>query len=1022
MFKFKKIISKNDLFVAYKKAKFELFNDKNSVTTLKLLDYERNLEDNLCKLLDDIFKNGLENIKCESYFEIPKSLTLNNKNEKIKNESHFFSSSLEHNRAFLDEKNIDVELSFRKYIDADINFHIISALWIEKVGQFIDEKFDKNIYGSRLTRIKPIDTSSCEFDLVGHQYNLDSPRIFESYQHKYTSWRNNSFKAIRELHKSSSVIAITMDITSFYHSVKLEEFLEDNFYKEFNLDKKFKENRQLKIFHKQFINCLKNWNIYIKSDYGLPIGLSASPILANAAMRDFDKKVIKNLAPTYYGRYVDDILLVFPDNGNITNGEDVINYLLNKEIVEMKETEENILFYKHFKLKKEKQKIFYLDKNSDLSIIDGIESEINSISSEWRFMPDISDSNSSLLNKIIGFYADGKEFNDALRKIDATTIKRLGLSLLISHSHSLNQYVNPSEWEEQRNKIYDLIENHIFIPKNFFDNFTFLSKIFRLMIHSNDGQRAYCFINKVFELIKKLENTTKEISSSNGKTMEFYEFKKFTYYVLQESLIETLNVSNKIIPMYLKKIIDKLFKNENREDIQSKILQKIYEELEIEKEITINANLIKIINKKLFFRDLSFDSFSSNITEYILSKNKNHLLNKLIKDDKDFIKYTDFTEFKISLVDTYTDFSNIVYKLINFKIPIIPLILPTRLFSPLDVSIICPLLSNEDFQLFRKFINTLRGTHILEEIENKEKEVVAVKNKSLNINNINIGITNFKVSYEYWEKSVIQKPIKSIERYSCLESIIKEAVKKKPDYLIFPELALPQEWAFLVAKKLLANNISLITGVEYIHNGEGFVNNSLMMFLVSDDIGFNHMKFFRQDKTVGAHGEIKELFDMANIKLKAEKKYENKNIYKHGNFYFSSLICNELTDIKNRYDLRGNIDALFVLEWNKDIKSFNALVESSALDIHSYIIQVNNRIYGDSRIRAPFTNDYERDIVQVRGGNHDYLIVGEIDIKSLRKFQSHNISPNKPFKPVPTGFKMLKSRETWSNDYKNGIE
>lgn len=196
----------------------------------------------------------------------------------------------------------------------------------------------------------------------------------------------------------------------------------------------------------------------------------------------------------------------------------------------------------------------------------------------------------------------------------------------------------------------------------------------------------------------------------------------------------------------------------------------------------------------------------------------------------------------------------------------------------------------------------------------------------------------------------------------------------------------------------------------------------MMMFLVSDDIGFKHIKFFRQDKTVGAHGEIKELFDIANIKLKAEEKYEEKNIYKHGNFYFSSLICNELTDIKNCYDLRGKIDALFVLEWNKDIKSFNALVESSALDIHSYVIQVNNRIYGDSRIRAPFTNDYERDIVQVRGGKHDYLIVGDIDIKSLRKFQSHNISPNKPFKPIPTGFKMLKSRETWSNEYKNGIE
>lgn len=1016
---FEKIISKNDLFVAYKKAKFELFNDKNSITTLKLLDYERSLEDNLCKLLDDISKNGLKNIKCESYFEIPKSLTLNNKDEKIKNEIHFFSSSLEHNRSFLDENNSNVELSFRKYIDADINFHIISALWIAKIGQFIDEKFDKNIYGSRLARIKPIDTFSCKFDLVGHKYNLDSQRIFESYQHKYTSWRNNSFRAIRELHKSSSVIAITMDITSFYHSVKLDEFLKDNFYKEFNLDEKFVENSELKIFHEQFINCLKNWNTYIESKDGLPIGLSASPILANATMRDFDKKVIKKLAPTYYGRYVDDILLVFPDNGNITNGEDVINYLLGKNIVELNDSEKDVLFYKHFKLKKEKQKIFYLDKNSDLSIIDGIESEINSISSEWRFMPDISDSNSSLLNKIIGFYADGKEFNDALRKIDATTIKRLGLSLLISHSHSLNQYVNSSEWEEQRNKIYDLIENHIFIPKNFFDNFTFLSKIFRLMIHSNDGQRAYCFINKIFELIEKLEKLdNKKVATSNGKTLEFHVFKKYTYYVLQESLIQTLNVTNKISSMYLDKIIDKLFKNKDIEDIQSNIILKIYKEVEIEKKVIINIDLIKLINKKLFFRDLSFDSFSSNITECILSKNKNHLLNKL-KDNLSFIKDNEIPDFGIKDFDLYKSFSNIIEHLINKKIPILPLILPTRLFSPLDISIICPLLSSEDFQLFRKFINRLRGTRIVEEFENKEKEVIEVKNKSLNTNNINIAITNFKVSYEYWEKSVIQKPIKSIERYSCLESIIKEAVKKKPDYLIFPELALPQEWAFLLAKKLLANNISLITGVEYIHDGEGFVNNSLMMFLVSDDIGFNHMKFFRQDKTVGAHGEIKELFDMANIKLKAEKKYENKNIYKHGNFYFSSLICNELTDIKNRYDLRGKIDALFVLEWNRDIKSFNALVESSALDIHSYVIQVNNRIYGDSRIRAPFTNDYERDIVQVRGGNHDYLIVGEIDIKSLRKFQSHNISPNKPFKPVPSGFKMLKSRETWSNDYKN---
>ncbi len=249
--------------------------------------------------------------------------------------------------------------------------------------------------------------------------------------------------------------------------------------------------------------------------------------------------------------------------------------------------------------------------------------------------------------------------------------------------------------------------------------------------------------------------------------------------------------------------------------------------------------------------------------------------------------------------------------------------------------------------------------------------------------------------------------------------MVNEAVRKKPDYLIFPELSMPQEWAWFISQKLLTNNISLITGVEYIHTFEEAqktVHNSIMMFLVSDNIGFNYMKYFRQDKIIGAYQESIDLKNIANIDLKPDDKHEEKKIYKHGNFYFSSLICNELTDIENRFNLRGNIDCLFAIEWNKDIKSFNALVESASLDIHAYIVQVNNRNFGDSRIRAPYKDEWDRDIVQVRGGKHDYLIVGEINIEKLREFQSHNISPNKDFKPVPTGFKMLKEREKWNND------
>lgn len=96
---------------------------------------------------------------------------------------------------------------------------------------------------------------------------------------------------------------------------------------------------------------------------GIPIGLTASPVLANAIMKEFDKN-INSIAPTYYGRYVDDILLVFPDNGDLNSGEKVLEYLKNRNVINEKDND--FILYKDsenkgdFKLKKSKAKDFLL--------------------------------------------------------------------------------------------------------------------------------------------------------------------------------------------------------------------------------------------------------------------------------------------------------------------------------------------------------------------------------------------------------------------------------------------------------------------------------------------------------------------------------------------------------------------------------------------------------------------------------------------------------------------------------------
>jgi hypothetical protein len=214
-----------------------------------------------------------------------------------------------------------------------------------------------------------------------------------------------------------------------------------------------------------------------------------------------------------------------------------------------------------------------------------------------------------------------------------------------------------------------------------------------------------------------------------------------------------------------------------------------------------------------------------------------------------------------------------------------------------------------------------------------------------------------------------------------------------------------------IADKLNGRGISLIAGVEYLHARNKKVRNQVWASLTHDGLGFPSLMIYRQDKQVPAPHERVELDKLGGFEMISDVPWEKPPIIKHGNFRFALMICSELTNIRYRGDLRGKVDALFVPEWNPDTDTFNSLIESAALDIHAYIVQCNNRTYGDSRIRAPYKDRWKRDLLRVKGGNHDYCITGEIDILALRQFQSCHRSPDKGFKPVPDGFAVDMSKD-----------
>jgi hypothetical protein len=147
----------------------------------------------------------------------------------------------------------------------------------------------------------------------------------------------------------------------------------------------------------------------------------------------------------------------------------------------------------------------------------------------------------------------------------------------------------------------------------------------------------------------------------------------------------------------------------------------------------------------------------------------------------------------------------------------------------------------------------------------------------------------------------------------------------------------------------------------------------------------------------------------------ARRPNDEKAVYAHQDFCFGVLMCAELQNMKHRLRFQGDVDCVIVLSWNQDLDTFSALVEAASLDVHANIALVNNRRFGDSRVRSPAKEHYERDVCRLRGGMNEHVVVVEIDAHKLRAFQSRATRwPGKddPYKPVPEGFTLASFRKT----------
>src|SRR5690554_5315982 len=481
--------SKDEILYTYRKVKQELFYEKESISIDRIVEFENNLELNI----EDIFV-ALENFDIDFFLHTDSIGKYNFIYKSIEAPQQNENFNIKRNVENLQRNLFEIEsVDCRFMADISIVFQIIGGIWMNRIGYKIDEKLPNSIYGCRM---KPFNDK-----LKGNvPYYKQNHSFYKPYFTDYKRWQNNLFKVISD-NSDKNIQVITADITKYYHNIhlntlkdKVDSFIEDN---------DIELNDSDDFIHNLLFDMLKGYNSknnkyysYFKeneleeSEYGLPLTLNVSRILSNIYLLDFDKDLIENVKPLYYGRYVDDLIIGINYK---EHDHDELNKILkdlkshqlsvnnNKERIYKLSSKRIDSFELSFNI--DKLKMFLLNGKKDSVEINHLIKSINEASSEWKLLPTNEDYED--LEKIDLFYKINNECEsvNSIRKSSNLILKR---NKFIREIISFESYIYNSAdttWKKRLDNFLTITKNYIFDLKNFIDLNKFIPRLFGLLVH-----------------------------------------------------------------------------------------------------------------------------------------------------------------------------------------------------------------------------------------------------------------------------------------------------------------------------------------------------------------------------------------------------------------------------------------------------------------------------------------------------------------------------------------------------------
>ncbi|WP_107947346.1 RNA-directed DNA polymerase [Shewanella baltica] len=249
---------------------------------------------------------------------------------------------------------------------------------------------------------------------------------------------------------------------------------------------------------------------------------------------------------------------------------------------------------------------------------------------------------------------------------------------------------------------------------------------------------------------------------------------------------------------------------------------------------------------------------------------------------------------------------------------------------------------------------------------------------------------------------------KHIDAQRTNDSMRKER-GKQVDLIVWPELAVNHDDLDILVTLSRKTHSIIYAGLGFIKQDNIDGPNNCAVWIVPPKANSEQKELIRlQGKLNMTTDEVGKIKSWRPYQLMLELKHP-KFPSKSG-FIITGSICYDATDISLSADLRDKTNAYIVCALNKDVNTFDTMIDALHYHMFQPVVLVNSGVYGGSCAKAPYSEPYHRLIAHSHGNNQVSINTFEINMFDFRRDDvGEGMKSSKLIKTQPAGVTDIRS-------------